>query len=114
MQIVGLTRNHLSLHQLLVAFFLESIAFCNCFAIFFFSSRHFWNIWEFGVKKHFTDHRTANTIQLALTIKGNFSGLFFLNKSQQRGILQRLVGKCSQPFICAPSKYTLSSGQNPA
>ena len=28
-------------------------------------------------KKHFTDHRTANTIQLRVAIKGIFSGLFF-------------------------------------
>ena len=32
---------------------------------------------EFGAKKYFIDHRTANTIQLFVIIKSNFSGLFF-------------------------------------
>ena len=37
----------------------------------------FWNIREFGAKNFFTDHQTANTIQLLGAIKEKFSGLFF-------------------------------------
>ena len=37
----------------------------------------FWNIWEFGAKKYFTDSRTASTIQLFVAIKGNCAALFF-------------------------------------
>ena len=37
---------------------------------------------KFGEKNYFTDHRTANKIQLFVAIKGN---LFFVKKSQRRG-----------------------------
>ena len=47
----------------------------------------FRNIGKFGAKKQFTDRRHANTIQLFVSIKGNFSGLF-LNMSQRRAIPQ--------------------------
>ena len=43
-----------------------------------FFSPLFRNNGEFGAKKYFTDHRTANTNQLFVVIRGNFSGLFFL------------------------------------
>ena len=33
---------------------------------------------EFGAKKYFTDHRTADTIQLFVATEGNFCGLFFV------------------------------------
>ena len=57
---------------------LESITPCNCLAVCFLpSSRLFENIGEFGAKKYFTEHRTANAIQLVVAIKENFSGLFF-------------------------------------
>ena len=41
------------------------------------SAEIFRNIGKFGTKKHFTDHQSANTIQLFVAIKGTFSGLFF-------------------------------------
>ena len=47
----------------------------------FLKYKKFWRphhkIGEVGAKKYFTDHRTANKIQLVVAIKGNFSGLFF-------------------------------------
>ena len=57
-QFVGLKRKRLSRHRLLVLS----------------STQLFGNI---GAKKYFRDHRTANLIQLFVTMKGNFSGLFF-------------------------------------
>ena len=56
------------------------IAFaCNVLELAFSPStlQHFQNIGEFGAKEDFTDHQTANTIHLFLTVKGNFSGQFF-------------------------------------
>ena len=44
---------------------------------FFFSPPLFRNNGEFGAKKYFMDHRTGNTIQLFVAIKGHFSGIFF-------------------------------------
>ena len=45
------------------------------------------NIGEFGAKNYFTDHRTANGIQLFVPIKRKFFGsILFQNKSQRRGI----------------------------
>ena len=41
------------------------------------SPRPFRNIGEFGAKKYYTDHRTANTIQLFVVVKGSFSVPFF-------------------------------------
>ena len=41
------------------------------------SATLFQNIREFGAEKHFTGHRTANTIKILDAIKGDFSGLFF-------------------------------------
>ena len=37
----------------------------------------FQNIGEFEAKKYFTDHQTANKIQLYIAKRRNFSGLFF-------------------------------------
>ena len=37
----------------------------------------FRNIGKFGAKEYFMDHQTANTIQLFIAIKGNFSGILF-------------------------------------
>ena len=65
-------------------------------------------------KKYFTDHMTANTIQLFVVIKGNsFWSILFMNKSSQRGIPQRLPEKCSQLFICIVLKQTQSNGEKP-
>ena len=43
----------------------------------------FRNTGEFGAKKYFTDHQTANTIQLFVALKWTFSGLFFDWKSRR-------------------------------
>ena len=57
---------------------LQSIALCNCLVIcFLLPLRLLWNIGELVAKKYFIDYRTANTIQLIVAIKGDFSGLFF-------------------------------------
>ena len=42
-----------------------------------YSAELFRNIGKFGAKEYFMDHQTANTIQLFIAIKGNFSGIFF-------------------------------------
>ena len=83
---------------------LKSKMLYNCLCSSFF--HHFSGITEnsnceFGAQKYFTDHMTANTIQLFVVIKGNsFWSILFMNKSSQRGIPQRLPEKCSQLFIC--------------
>ena len=60
---------------------------------------------EFGAKTYFKDHWTANTIQLFVSTKGIFFwSILFLNKSQRRGIPQRLPDKCSNLFICTVVK----------
>ena len=58
---------------------LKSITLCNCLSPSTSASlpHFFQNIGEFGAKKYFTDQRAANTIQLFVAIKGDFSGLFF-------------------------------------
>ena len=57
---------------------LKSITRCNCLSPSVSSMpRIFQSIGESGAKKYFTDHRTANTVQLFVAIKGNLSGLFF-------------------------------------
>ena len=40
-------------------------------------SKLFRNIVGLGAKEYITDYQTANTVQLYVAIKGNFSGLFF-------------------------------------
>ena len=60
---------------------LKSKMLCICQ----FSPRLFRNIGEFGAKKYFAYHRTANRIQLFISIKGNFSGLFFFWTSRCKG-----------------------------
>ena len=86
--------------------YLKSITLCKWLVIcFLFLSRLFRNIEEFAAKKYFTDYRTANTIQLVVAIKGHFFwSILFLNKSQRRGISQKLVENCSHLFICISSK----------
>ena len=79
-----------------------------------FSASLIGNIGEFGAKNYFTDHWTANTIQLFLPIETKlFWFILFQNKSQQRVIPYRLLDKCSHLFICTSLKETLSSGQKP-
>ena len=48
---------------------LKSKTLCNCLSFSSFSHT-FRNNGEFGSKKYFTDHRTANRIQLFVAIKG--------------------------------------------
>ena len=43
------------------------------------------NIVGFEVNIYFTDHQTANTIQLFVAIKGNFSGLLFFDEVIAKG-----------------------------
>ena len=40
------------------------------------------NIRELRAKNYFTDHRTANTIQLFVSMKSKFSGIFFSRTSR--------------------------------
>ena len=47
------------------------------------------NIGELGAKHYFTDHGTANTIQLFVPIKRYFSGLFFCRTSRSEGEFPR-------------------------
>ena len=67
----------------------------------------------FGVKKYFADHRTANTIQLFVSKKGHFLGLFFYRASRSEEEFQRgYFNKYSHLFICRSLKQT-SSGRKP-
>ena len=54
-----------------------------------FFSPLFRNNGEFGAKKYFTDHRAANTNQLFVVLRGNFSGLFFFKKCRCKRELPR-------------------------
>ena len=49
------------------------------------SPQIFWKIKEFKATKCFTHNRTANTIQLLVAVKTNFSGLFFFWTSSREG-----------------------------
>ena len=69
-------------------------------------------IGECGAKSYFTDHQTANTIQLFISIKREFFwSILFQNKSQQRGISKRLLDKYSHLFIWISSKQSLSNSK---
>ena len=58
-----------------------------CFSSSRFSTSLIRNNGEFGAKDHFTDHRTANTIQLFVPIKKEIlGGILFQSKSQLRRI----------------------------
>ena len=49
----------------------------------------FWEIGEFSVKKYFTDHWKANTIQLFVAIKVDFSSPFFFCTHRSKGEFSR-------------------------
>ena len=70
------------------------------------------NIEEFGEKKYFTDHQTANKVQLFIPmIRKYFVSILFQNKSQRRGFPQRLLDKYNYLLILISLKKTLRSGQ---
>ena len=90
---------------------------CVKFLRTFFLTEHLWttasasspqlfgNIQEFRVKEYFTDHQTANTIQLLVAIKGIFSGLFFFGASCSKGEFpKRMLDKCSHLLIYISAK----------
>ena len=87
--------------------------FCFSFSFSFFYQL-IRNIREFGAKNYFTDHWTANTIQLFVPIERKlYWSILFQNKSQQRVILYRLLDKYSHLFIYISLKERLRSGQKP-
>ena len=68
----------------------KRIAHCNCrCSSFRFSASFIGNIGEFGAKEYFTDHRTANTLKLFVSIKVILSGLFFFRISCSEGEFPR-------------------------
>ena len=72
------------------------------FSVFFcFSATFFPEYRAIQSKKYFTDQRSANAIELfACCYKRKFFwSILFLNKSQRRGIPQRLLDRCSHLFI---------------
>ena len=92
----------------------KRIKLCNCLCSSSsrFSANLIQNIEVFGAKKYFTDHSTANTIQLFVPTKRKFFGsILFQDKSQRRGIPQRLLDKYGHLFICISLKQTLTSGE---
>ena len=97
----------------------KRITLCNCLCSSSspssrFSASLIRNIEKFGANNYFTDHRTANTIQLFVSIKMKFFGsILFQKKLQQKGIPQRLLDKYSHLFICISLKQTLGNGQKP-
>ena len=71
------------------------------------------SISEFGARKHFIDHRTANALHLFIIIKSKFFGsLLFQTISQRREIPQGLLDGCSHLFICISLKWTLVLDKN--
>ena len=83
---------------------LKSKTLCSCqFSLSsLFSPWLFRNICEFGAKKYFADHRTANTIQLFVATKGSFSGLFFFWTCRCKGEFLRdyLINAITCVFTC--------------
>ena len=80
----------------------KRVTLCN-YPFFFFSFFSFFaslihNIGDFGAKKYFTHHRTANSIQLV------FGSILFQIKLQWKGVPQRLFDKYSRLFICRSLK----------
>ena len=64
----------------------SSVQFRSVFKVCFMKNlRVFRNVGASEVKKYFTDHRTANTVQLFVAIKGNFSDLFSFQTSCSKG-----------------------------
>ena len=59
------------------AFACKAKRFAIALLFVFLPRRDFRNIGEFGPKKYFTDQPAANTIQLVVSIKANFSHLLF-------------------------------------
>ena len=95
---------------------MKRITLCNCLcsSSSCFSASLIWNIGGLGAKNYFTDHWTANTIQLSVPIDRKvFWSILFQNKSQRRVIPHRLLDEYSHLFICMSLKETLSSGQKP-
>ena len=82
------------------AIFLRLLVKHNALELQFFPSKQFFrNVEEFGAKEYFTDHQTANTIQLFVAITGSFFWSILLpNKLQRRGIPSWVVDKCSHLF----------------
>ena len=79
-----------------LCFFQTSIYFCVCvkrktFCNCLYSSSScdsaslIGNIRELRAKNYFTDHRTANRIQLFVSMKSKFSGIFFSRTSRSEG-----------------------------
>ena len=66
---------------------------CICLLFVFFPYRDFREYWGIWTKNCFTDHRTVNTIQLVVAIKGTFSGIFFFWTSLKEGEFPR-TGFC--------------------
>ena len=95
-------------------FCVKCVTLCNCLCsspFSRFSASLIQNIVEFGAKKYFIDHQTTNTIPLFVPIKRKlFRLILFQNKSQQRGIPQWLLDKCSHLSMFISLKQTLSSG----
>ena len=58
-----------------------------------FSATRVRNIGKLGAKIYFTDHRTANTIQLFVSMKRNLFGLFFFWTNFSQKIPRRLLDK---------------------
>ena len=89
--------------------------FCNCLCSSSSNSTGLIrNIGKFGAKNYFIDYRTANTVQLFVSMKEIFFGsILYQNKAQQRRMPQRLLDKQSHLFICISLKQTSSSGQKP-
>ena len=74
-----------------------------------------WNIGEFGAKKYFIDHRTANAIQLFVPIKRKFFRSLLFQRKLPRGVIpQGILNKYSYLFISISLKWTLGSGKKPA
>ena len=74
---------YLTNHQFLCLCEMHNALLLLVFFFLFFCQFFFWNIGEFGAKNYFTDHQTANTIQLIVTLKRAFLGSIFVwNKWQ--------------------------------
>ena len=88
--------------QLSFSFFCFSALFCQ----------KYWVIWSQKETFYRPSNRQYNSV-ICFSKWKCFWSVLFLNKSQQRGIPQKLLGKCNHLFICISLKQTSISGQQP-
>ena len=103
-------------HTIYYCFCVKRITLCICLCSSSFSSHFLPALFEISAnsEQKIFYHRIANAVQLFVPIKRiSFESLFFSEQLQRRRILQELLDKYSDLFICVSWKVTLYSNQKP-